>query len=98
MEKDFIKEASNKVQKWISAENISQKAYSQIKNSIGENCIWDFHNTYFQIAKKYKYPIWLLPDKELEDNDKSVVKSNKQLILNIQKTCHKFSSDLINRI
>lgn len=79
-------------------ENISQKAYPKIADSIGGDVVWASHNTYPSMAQKYKCPMWLIPDSELDEKDKFTVTRNKQRFLNTREAYHTFSNDLINRI
>lgn len=70
----------------------------RIKKSIGGDAVWNSHNTYPAMAQKYKCPMWMIPEKELENTDKLTVNSNQARFLATQEAYYKFSNDLISRI
>lgn len=96
--RDYVNKILEEIQKWIALENISQKAYPKIADSIGGDVVWASHNTYPSMAQKCKCPMWLIPDSELDEKDKFTVTRNKQRFLNTREAYYTFSNDLINRI
>lgn len=96
--RDFAEKIPDEIKKWIPEDDISLPAISNIENSIGRNSVWASHNTYPAMAQKYKCPMWMIPNKELENEDKLTVTSNKARFLDTQEAYYIFSNDLINRI
>lgn len=96
--RDFAEKIPNEIGKWISDEDISLNAKSVIKTSIGGNSVWGSHNTYPAMAQKYKCPIWMIPEKELEVADKLTVTSNKARFQDTRNAYYRFANDLISRM
>ncbi len=96
--RDFAEKIPEEIKKWIPKENVALQATNNIEYSIGGNAVWGSHNTYPAMAQKYKCPMWMIPGKELENEDKLTVTSNKVRFLDTQKSYYKFSNDLIGRI
>lgn len=68
---------------------------------IGDTAIMYSHNTFPNLAQKYKHPMWLLPD--LSDNllskdDSSTIKLNKEKYKETKQAYFKFATDLLSRI
>lgn len=51
-----------------------------------------------RIMQKYKCPMWLIPNQELEKEDKLTVNSNRSRFLDTQGAYYTFVNDLIKRI
>lgn len=96
--RDFAEKIPEEIKKWIPQEYFSENACSQIDTSIGGNVVWSSHNTYPAMAQKYKCPMWMIPDEELDQEDKLTVISNKARFLNTQEAYYTFANDLISRI
>lgn len=96
--RDFAQKIPEEVKTWIPLENIPANLVDRIKVSIGGNSVWASHNTYPAMAQKYKCPMWLIPYKDLEEEDKLTVTSNKQRFLDTQNAYYNFAIDLIDRL
>lgn len=96
--RNFAEKIPEEIEKWIPAEDIAEKACGFIDKSIGGGAVWGSHNTYPAMAQKYKCPMWMIPEKELENGDKLTVTYNKSRFLNTQKAYHVFAKDLISRL
>lgn len=96
--RDFAEKIPEEIKKWIPQEYFSENACSQIDTSIGGNVVWSSHNTYPAMAQKYKCPMWMIPDEELDQEDKLTVIYNKARFLNTQEAYYTFANDLISRI
>lgn len=96
--RDFAERIPEEIDKWISKEEIAPQIKSKVKSSIGGDAIWSSHNTYPAMAQKYKCPMWMIPNKELDESDKLTVNSNRVRFLDTQKAYYRFSNDLISRI
>lgn len=96
--RDYVNKIPSEVAKWILPENITLSALPKIKTSIGENAIWYSHNTYPAMAQKYKCPMWLIPEQDLEQEDRLTVRSNKQRFIDTREKYYIFANDLISRL
>lgn len=96
--RDFAEKIPSEISKWIPTDDISINALERIEKSIGGNAVWSSHNTYPAMAQKYKCPMWMIPNKELEKDDNLTVTSNKARFLNTKEAYYTFANDLISRI
>lgn len=73
--------------------------YGKILNdSIGENSIIHTHNTFPSMAQRYHYPMWKIPDIEIESDDQNTVRGNAQKFRDTQKSYHIFAQDVLSRM
>lgn len=96
--RDFAERIPAEVESWIPKEDVPEFLQEKIRASIGGNAVWGSHNTYPAMAQKYKCPMWLIPNQELEKEDKLTVNSNRSRFLDTQGAYYTFVNDLIKRI
>lgn len=96
--RDFAERIPAEVESWIPKEDVPEFLQEKIRASMGGNAVWGSHNTYPAMAQKYKCPMWLIPNQELEKEDKLTVNSNRSRFLDTQGAYYTFVNDLIKRI
>ena len=96
--RDFAERIPAEVESWIPKEDVPEFLQEKIRASIGGNAVWGSHNTYPAMAQKYKCPMWLIPNQELEKEDKLTVNSNRSRFFATQGAYYTFVNDLKNRI
>ena len=100
------------INEWIPNVNVSTANADKIGETIGlikdpsgwgdipQGCgaIWYTHNTYPATAQKYKCPIWEIPDKDLDTDDKSTVFQNEERYRETKEAYNMFVNDLLSRL
>lgn len=65
---------------------------------IGGEAVMHSHQTMATMAQKYKTPIWLVPDAQLEAGDRSSIGGNAGRYRETQNAYHTFSQDILDRL
>lgn len=89
---DTIKEhIDGKVREHLSEE--------MVKEPIGNDAIIHSHNTFSNMAQKYKKPIWEVPGFDhLEPDDKSTISGNRAKYKATQEKYEQFAEDFLTRV
>jgi cellulose biosynthesis protein BcsQ len=85
------------ISKFIDKENMLLGCQSDLNASIGGKSIIHTHNTLPNMAQKYHSPIWLLPDLELDSEDKPTITANRNVYYATQEAYHEFAKDFLER-
>ena len=70
----------------------------QIQLPIGGLSVMHTHNTFPSMAQKYHTPMWDVPNKDLEPEDKSTITANAAKYRSTKEAYCNFTNDLISRI
>lgn len=65
---------------------------------IGGEAIMHSHQTMATMAQKYKTPMWLVPDSDLEAGDRSTIGGNAARYRQTQSAYHDFANDILERL
>jgi cellulose biosynthesis protein BcsQ len=69
-----------------------------LNSPIGGEAIMHSHQTMATMAQKYKAPIWLVPDSDLEPGDRSTIGGNAARYRETQAAYHAFARDILDRL
>ena len=87
------------IKQYIKDEVRNHLTIEMIDNPIGGTSIMHSHNTFPNMAQKYKLPIWLVPEKALlEPDDVSTIRGNRAAYEQSKVKYFSFTRDLLNRI
>lgn len=75
--------------------NLEPQTRSQ---AIGGISVMHTHNTLPAMAQKYHLPMWMVPDTQLEPDDKPTVNGNRNTYQNTREQYYAFAEDLLKRI
>lgn len=71
---------------------------SILQGSIGGKAVIHGHNTFPSMSQKYHKPMWLLPDAQLEPEDRSTIAGNREKYRSTRQAYETFASDFLARV
>lgn len=69
-----------------------------LNSPIGGEAVMHSHQTMATMAQKYKKPMWLVPDCDLEAGDRSTIGGNAARYRETQQAYHIFARDILDRL
>ena len=69
-----------------------------LNSPIGGEAIMHSHQTMATMAQKYKAPMWLVPDCDLEAGDRSTIGGNAARYRGTKAAYHTFAQDILHRL
>lgn len=93
----YAKQIPKTIEKYVSREN-SLPFEGILSGSIGGTSIIHSHNTFPSLSQKYHTPMWMLPDAELEAEDRSTVAGNRKKYEATREAYQSFAEDFLHRV
>ena len=94
---NYAKQIPVTIEHYLDPEN-SLPFEGLLSDSIGGNSVIHSHNTFPSMAQKYHQPMWLLPDVDLEQEDKNTIAGNRERYRKTQRAYQEFAKDFLGRV
>jgi len=91
---DYAQQIPDAIKEHIDERVREHLSEEMVKTPIGNNVIIHSHNTFPNMAQKYKKPMWVIPDLKLEDSSITNPKNYKAT----QEKYQQFANDFLTRV
>jgi len=96
---DYAQKIPANIKKHIAKRVREHLSEEMVKTPIGNNAIIHSHNTFPNMAQKYKEPIWKVPSSaNLESSDKGTIMGNRAIYEATQEKYEQFAKDFLTRV
>lgn len=93
---NYAQQIPSTIDSSIDKENMIECA--GLKHSIGGKAVIHTHNTLPNMAQKYHKPIWLLPDHDLDSDDRPTITANRSIYYSTREAYKLFAEDFLTRV
>jgi hypothetical protein len=94
----YAKQIPRTIDANISASLRASLPTDLLNSPIGGDAIMHSHQTMATMAQKYKTPMWLVPDCDLEAGDRSTIGGNAARYRETKSAYHTFAQDILSRL
>jgi cellulose biosynthesis protein BcsQ len=95
---NYARQIPATIEKFIDIENMITGCGDNLEKSIGGKSVIHTHNTLPNMAQKYHKPIWLLPNADLEGEDRPTITANRNIYFATQAAYRTFAEDFLTRV
>ncbi len=96
---NYARQIPESVKKYIDKRVREHLSDEMAAESIGNDSVMHTHNTLPNMARKYKKPMWELPDCDIsEPADKSTIRGNRAVYEGTKNKYRKFAEDFLKRV
>jgi cellulose biosynthesis protein BcsQ len=96
---NYAQKIPQTIKEFISEDVRRHLTEEQANTPIGKTAVMHSHNTYPNMAQKYKRPIWKIPSlTSLLDEDKGTISGNRKIYEDIRQGYYEFACDFLERI
>lgn len=95
---NYARKIPETIKTYISNELRCHLSEKHIETPIGGEKIMHSHSTLPNMAQKYRFPMWKVPDTNLERQDKPTIMGNRQRYYDTKDAYIEFANDLIKRV
>lgn len=95
---NYAKQIPQTIEENISSNLRASLPPEKLNSPIGGEAVMHSHQTMATMAQKYKTPMWLVPDRDLEPGDRSTIGGNAGRYRATQQAYQTFASDILDRL
>lgn len=95
---NYAEQIPGTICQYISEEVRSHLTQHFVHDPIGDTAVMHTHNTLPNMAQKYKCPMWEVPDKNLDDEDRHTIRANAAIYKGTKDAYRRWAESFLERV